>query len=245
MDRKYADIHLPYVFLGLTLVFLLVTGLTALLGDKAAVQLALNAYHRPWLDVFMRYYTQMGEWVPYVVVVGLLFYKAGWSLFLLTNLALSGLIAQQLKYVFSTLRPIRYFHDFYPDVTLPLVEGQHMSEFYSMPSGHTVSLFVLFLTLSIIVCENNSSEHDSDKTLEHYNNKTLKHYSDTAFLQCLFFLLAVLGAYSRIYLNMHFVEDLFGGAMLATIFTLFLLIFVPKLQKKPFFGWKIKKMRVK
>ena len=229
MDRKYADIHLPYVFLGLTLVFLLVTGLTALLGDKAAVQLALNAYHRPWLDVFMRYYTQMGEWVPYVVVVGLLFYKAGWSLFLLTNLALSGLIAQQLKYVFSTLRPIRYFHDYYPDVTLPLVEGQHMSEFYSMPSGHTVSLFVLFLTLSIIVCENNSSEHDSD----------------TAFLQCLFFLLAVLGAYSRIYLNMHFVEDLFGGAMLATIFTLFLLIFVPKLQKKPFFGWKIKKMRVK
>ena len=237
MDRKYADIRLPYVFIGLTMVFLLVTGLTALIGDKAAVQLALNAYHRPWLDLFMRYYTQMGEWVPYVVVVGLLFYKAGWSIFLLTNLVVSGLIAQQLKYVFSTPRPIRYFHDYYPDVTLPLVEGQHMSEYYSMPSGHTVSLFVLFLTLSIIVCENNAFKHDDNKTLNHYNIKT--------FLQCLFFLLAVLGAYSRIYLNMHFVEDLFGGAMLATIFTFFLLIFVPKLQKKPFFGWKIKKMRVK
>lgn len=220
MDRKFADIRLPYVFLALTAVFLLVTGIVGFGCDKAAVHLALNASHLPWLDTFMRYYTKMGEWVPYVVVLGLLFYKAGWSLFLLTDLAIGGLIVQQLKYLFSTPRPLRYFADNYPDVTLPLVDGVKMGEWYSMPSGHTVSLFALFLTLSIIVCQ---------------------HKSDYGW-QLLFFLLAILGAYSRIYLSMHFVEDLFGGALFATIFTFILLIFVPKLQKKAFFDWKIKKM---
>lgn len=225
MDKRFADIRLPYVFLALTLVFLLVTGLTALLGDRMTVQLALNAYHRPWLDTFMRYYTKIGEVVPYVVAIGLLFYKAGWSLFLALDLALAGLIVQPLKYLFHTLRPLGYVHQYCPDVNLPLVEGVRMGEFYSFPSGHTVSMFVLFFTLSIIVC-------NSDR-------------NRSAVLQILFFLLAALGAYSRIYLNMHWVEDLFGGALFATLFTLLLLFLTRNWQKKTFFGWKIKKMHVK
>lgn len=238
MVNAHANIRLPYTFLGLTLLLLLATGLASWLGDKAAVHLALNACHQPWLDVFMRYYTQMGEWVPYVVVVVLLFYKAGWSLFLLTDLLLSGLLAQQLKYVFSTLRPVRYFQDFHPDVTLPLVDGQRLSEFYSMPSGHTVSLFVLFLTLSLVVA-NGSCGVESSAPQRRCSGRV------SPLMQLLFFCLAALGAYSRIYLHMHFAEDIFGGALLAVCFTFLLLIFVPKLQKKAFWDWNFKKMHLK
>jgi len=234
MDKRFADIRLPYVFLALTLVFMLVTGLTALLGDRMGVQLALNAYHRPWLDTFMRYYTKIGEAVPYVVAIGLLFYKAGWSLFLVLDLALAGLIVQPLKYLFGTLRPLGYVHLHCPEVSLPLVEGVRMGEFYSFPSGHTVSIFVLFLTLSVIV-----------SNAERYQSGDINRRWDPVVLQCLFFLLAALGAYSRIYLNMHWVEDLFGGALFATLFTLLLLFLTKNWHKKAFFGWKIKKMRVK
>ena len=101
----------------------------------------------------MRSYTLVGEWIPYIVVALLLFYKAGWSVFLLADVALSGLIGQGLKYLFDTDRPLRWFADNMPEAQLQLVDGVTMSKWYSFPSGHTTTFFTLFFTLAIILSE--------------------------------------------------------------------------------------------
>ena len=90
------------VYVLLTVLFLAALGWAVCTYDKAAMHLWMNSCHTPVLDIFFRYYTYVGEWVPYVVVFALLFYKAGWASVLLTDVLFSGLIAQRLKYVFNT-----------------------------------------------------------------------------------------------------------------------------------------------
>lgn len=126
------------------------------------MHLWLNPQHTPVLDAFMRSYTLVGEWIPYIVVALLLFYKAGWSVFLLADVALSGLIGQGLKYLFDTDRPLRWFADNMPEVQLQLVDGVTMSKWYSFPSGHTTTFFALFFTLAIILSELSHHSNPSD-----------------------------------------------------------------------------------
>lgn len=223
-------------FLILSTLLLIALGIVLLQYDKAQLHLMMNVWHTPALDFFFRYYTYVGEWIPYVIVVGLLFYKAGWASFLLTDVLLSGLIAQRLKYVFNTDRPYYYFAQNLPDVRLPFVEGVTLSKWYSFPSGHTVTFFALFMTLAIIAVEIIESR---TKNQEQRTKTTL------IVINVVCFLLAALGAYSRIYLSQHFAEDIFGGAIIGIITTLLLYIAVPHLQKTPFWDWKIKKMQKK
>lgn len=220
-------------FLILSTLLLVILGMVLMKYDKAQLHLMMNAYHTPALDYFFRYYTYVGEWVPYVIVVGLLFYKAGWASFLLTDVLLSGLIAQRLKYVFNTDRPYYYFAQNLPDVQLPFVDGVTLSKWYSFPSGHTVTFFAMFLTLALILTEMlncNSQKQSAIRNL---------------LINFVCFLLAVLGAYSRIYLSQHFAEDIFGGAIIGIITTILLYIAVPYMQNKPFWDWKIRKMQKK
>ena len=212
-------------FVALSLVLLAVLGWWLLTWDKAELHLWMNSCHNAAGDFFFRYYTYVGEWVPYVVVFGLLFYKAGWATFLLTDVVVSGLIAQRLKYVFDTDRPYKFFEKFYPDVQLPFVDGVTLSKWYSCPSGHTTTFFAMFFVLALMACD----------------KKDRRAWPWSA----LFFLMAVLGAYSRIYLSQHFAEDIFAGVILGVVTTLLLLFAVPKLEKTAFWNWNFKKMHLK
>ncbi|MCQ2347849.1 MAG: phosphatase PAP2 family protein [Paludibacteraceae bacterium] len=233
------------------------------------MHLWLNGTHTAAGDFFFRYYTVVGEWVPYVIVAFLLFYKAGWASFLLADVALSGLIGQGLKHLFDTDRPLTYFANHAPDIQLQLVEGVRMSRFYSFPSGHTITFFALFLTLTVLLCEilpcnkllrkikslsntgfsrrrtdgeptANRQSTDSRPTVDRQSKHTLSiGYIILINLFC--FLLAVLGAYSRIYLNQHFAEDIFGGAIIGILTTVALLLAVPKLEHTAFWNWNIHK----
>ena len=78
------------IFLGLCLIFIIILGVVLLLVPKADLHLWLNPSHTAAADVFFRGYTVIAEWVPYVLVVLLLCYRAGWSVFLLTDLVLAG-----------------------------------------------------------------------------------------------------------------------------------------------------------
>lgn len=200
--------------------FLVALGGALLICPKGEMHLWLNPQHTPVLDAFLRDYTLVGEWIPYIVVGLLLFYKTGWSVFLLANVAISGGISQGLKYAFNTDRPLTWFAENMPDIQLQLVEGVRMSEWYSFPSGHTTTFFVLFFTLAIIIRESK-----------------LK-YKDLLIILC--FILAVLGGYSRIYLSQHFAEDIWGGAILGTLTTILLYAAVPALKRKEkFWNWSI------
>jgi len=214
-------------FLILSAIAAVVMSVAIVVCDKVGLQLWLNGSHTAVGDFFFKYYTVVGEWVSYIIVGLLLFYKAGWASFLLVDMTLSGLIGQGFKYLVNTDRPLTYFSKFAPDIQLPLVDGVDMSEWYSFPSGHTVTFFVLFMTLTVIL----TSEHSTTPS-----NKLLS---------TLFFILALLGGYSRIYLNQHFPEDILGGMLIGVITTLLLLLIVPKIDQTKFWNWNIHQLHKK
>ena len=207
-----------------TLVLALVLGIVLFLMPKAELHLALCQPHTTFLDTFVPIITNLVDWLPYLCVVLLLFYRAGWATFLASNLLLSTLIVQPIKHIVHAPRPLIWFAENMPDVTLPLVEGVRMNHWLSFPSGHTTTFFVLFFSLSIILCA------------ENIKGKNI--------LSFLCFLCASFGAYTRIYLSQHFALDIFAGILIAIFSTLLLYYFlVLKTQNTQFWDWRVQKLR--
>ena len=211
-------------FLVPTLVLALVLGIVLFLMPKAELHLALCQPHTTFLDTFVPIITNLVDWLPYLCVVLLLFYRAGWATFLASNLLLSTLIVQPIKHLVHAPRPLTWFAENMPDVTLPLVEGVRMNQWLSFPSGHTTTFFVLFYSLSIILCA------------ENVKGKTI--------LSILCFLCASFGAYTRIYLSQHFALDIFAGILIAVFSTLSLYFFlVKKTKDTQFWDCRVQKLR--
>ncbi|HYX08538.1 MAG TPA: phosphatase PAP2 family protein, partial [Bacteroidales bacterium] len=90
------------------------------------------------------------------------------------------------RFIFTNaLRPYKIFAD---TPGLHLVEGVKMYANHSFPSGHTASAFGMFFILSWLVPQR--------------------------YLKILFFLLAFLVAYSRMYLSEHFLIDVTVGSVI-------------------------------
>ena len=211
-------------FLVPTLVLALVLGIALLITQKAELHLALCQPHTTGLDTIVPIITNLVDWLPYVVVVLLLFYRAGWATFLASNLLLSTIIVQPIKHIVHAPRPLTWFAENMPDVTLPLVEGVRMNHWLSFPSGHTTTFFVLFYSLSIILC----AENVTGKMI----------------LSFLCFLCASFGAYTRIYLSQHFALDIFAGILIAVLSTILLYYFlVLKTKNTQFWAWNLQKLR--
>ena len=211
-------------FLVPTLVLALVLGIALLITPKAELHLALCQPHTTGIDTIVPIITNLVDWLPYLCVILLLFYRAGWATFLASNLLLSTIIVQPIKHIVCAPRPLTWFAENMPDVTLPLVEGVRMNHWLSFPSGHTTTFFVLFYSLSIILC----AENVTGKMI----------------LSFLCFLCASFGAYTRIYLSQHFALDIFAGILIALFSTLSLYFFlVKKTKDTQFWGWNMQKLR--
>lgn len=211
-------------FLVPTIVLALVLGIALLITQKAELHLALCQPHTTVLDTIVPIITNLVDWLPYLCVILLLFYRAGWATFLASNLLLSTVIVQPIKHIVHAPRPLTWFAENMPDVTLPLVEGVRMNHWLSFPSGHTTTFFVLFYSLSIILC----AENVTGKMI----------------LSFLCFLCASFGAYTRIYLSQHFALDIFAGILIAVFSTLSLYFFlVKKTKDTQFWGWNVQKLR--
>ena len=124
-------------------------------------------------------------------------------LFALSELS-GGAILQILKHTFSFERPISAF-DHYPDMTLPLVQGVDLHCGNSFPSGHASTFFVFFTCCALLLAYN-------------YKNKKEKSNHVTWLLitrsMLSLLMLAVLGAYSRVYLSQHFLSDVCMGSII-------------------------------
>ena len=211
-------------FLVPTLVLALVLGIALLITPKAELHLALCQPHTTGLDTIIPIITNLVDWLPYLCVILLLFYRVGWATFLASNLLLSTIIVQPIKHIVCAPRPLTWFAENMPDVTLPLVEGVRMNHWLSFPSGHTTTFFVLFYSVSIILC----AENVTGKMI----------------LSFLCFLCASFGAYTRIYLSQHFALDIFAGILIAILSTLLLYYFlVLRTQNTRFWGWRMQKLR--
>ena len=211
-------------FLVPTIVLALVLGTTLLVVPKAELHLALCQPHTHFLDTIVPIFTDLVDWLPYLCVVLLLFYRAGWATFLASNLLLSTLFVQPIKHIVHAPRPLTWFAENMLDVCLPLVEGVRMNYWLSFPSGHTTTFFVLFFSLSIILYA------------ENIKGKNI--------LSFICFLCASFGAYTRIYLSQHFALDIFAGILIAVFSTLSLYFFlVKRTQNTSFWAWRVQKLR--
>lgn len=174
-----------------------VLSLLLLFYNKVEVELYVNAHNNPFLDIFFRFFTNLGDGLA-AVVVSLIFiiFNVRKGIILLTGYLLSGLIIQLLKiFIFADmLRPVALIGNSYP---LHLVEGVKILTEHSFPSGHAGTAFALFFCLAA--------------------------YTDKKFLHFLALLTAIAIAYSRMYLSLHFLTDVVAGAVVGTITSLLLL----------------------
>ena len=122
---------------------------------------------------------------------------------LLLAFIVSGLLAQFLKKIFNLPRPREFFNNTIYESILTNAHGGYTS----FPSGHTTTAFAC----AFILC----------------------HIYKGKLVQVGLFIIAVLVAYSRVYLGHHFVEDVLAGAVLGTLSSwLIVKLFVPNTKFK-------------
>lgn len=183
------------LFLLLYTLFLIMAGVLLSFCSRADVNLWVNHHYGSFFDSFFKYYTYVGDGIFSLLIILILLaveYRKALMVFL--SWAVSGILVQFLKVVlFSNVaRPVAYFKDI---ATLHLVEGVKMYASQSFPSGHSASAFALFLCLSF--------------------------FSRRKYLQLIYFFLAMLVGYSRIYLSEHFLTDVMGGSAIGVMVALF------------------------
>ena len=146
-------------------------------------------------DLFFKYATEIGASVPFVVAAGLLFYKVGDALLVLLAQGATALLVYPVKVLVGAPRPSLFFATNFPDVVLHQVDGVVLHAVNSFPSGHTAAAFSCMLCLTLI-CRKKP------------------------WTALLFFALAAVAGWSRIYLSQHFAEDVCVGAVVGVVATL-------------------------
>ena len=181
-------------FLYLILAWMILGGIGLMLENDRGVYRAVNEQHTAFGDSVLPYITHMGEATFIIPVLLLLFlfkrFRNGrFALALvLCNIA-PFLVVQAIKGIVNAPRPLLYFNN---ASWINRVAGQPENYFYSFPSGHSEGAFGLFCFLSLLLP---------------------KRY---AAFGILFFILALLIGYSRIYLSQHFYADVYTGSLLGT-----------------------------
>ena len=189
------------LFFFVFLLFFLASAFVLLFFSKTDGFYLLNTYHTNFLTTIFTWFTYFGDGL-FCVGTGVLlfaFNKRFVSLMVLSSYAISGIIAQVLKYFIIEPRPAVYLKDssypyFIDDVTL--------HNLHAFPSGHTASAFALAAVLSFAA-----------------KNKT---YS------ILFLVAAILVGYSRIYLAQHFLTDVLAGAIIGVLSAIICWVFFEK-----------------
>jgi membrane-associated phospholipid phosphatase len=186
--KKYWAFYIPYLLFVLILVALL------LCNSKPDLHLWLTSSNSPVADIFFHYYTYVGDWIPYLIIASLLFYRYRMALFVLIAQLTTGLISIIIKQTWNEPRPVLYFKQHFPAVQLHQIVGEHLNKVHSFPSGHTITAFALFMALAF--------------------------YTEKKGIHFLYFVLAALVGYSRIYLSQHFVLDVLVGSFIGVSVTI-------------------------
>jgi len=178
--------------------FILLIGLgvtIVLTQDHGFFVLWLNEYHTSSADFFFRYWTYIGDGLAVVVVflTLLTFMRRHAYVLALLGITLAGVSAFLKQIVFGKVpRPAKYFEG---NEVLDFVEGVKVHHWYSFPSGHTMTAFVLAVYLLMMTKK--------------------PHWS-------LFLLItATFVGVSRMYLNLHFLKDVLAGAIVGTMLAWF------------------------
>jgi len=116
------------------------------------------------------------------------------------------MLSQIMKQSWDEPRPIKFFSVNFPDIQLHQIVGEHLHSSHSFPSGHTITAFAFFLALA------------------YFTKRPLLHF--------LYFVLALLVGFSRIYLSQHFVLDVLVGSVVGVAVTVSWQFYFEKLPLK-------------
>lgn len=177
-----------YFFLPL-LLWVLVGGLMQSIFSPEELFMGINQNHNSIADVLMTGITYLGDGCSFAVVLLCILIARKYKLFLigLVSILAVTLIVQIAKHAIEAPRPLLYFQNA-PFVHVVKWVSVHYNN--SFPSGHSAGAFALFCFLALI------------------DNNKLR--------GLLFVSLALIAAYSRIYLAQHFFADIYIGSIIGT-----------------------------
>ena len=201
-------------FLLVYTIFLLLVGYLVLFKEKSAIHLAINSFHNPFLDQLFAKATWLGSgWAILVILIIFLFIKYRYIFILLISNLFITLTVQGMKHLAfpGTPRPVEWFKEI---SQLYLVPGIKIHHFNSFPSGHAATAFGLFFILCLI--------------------------TRNSIVKLLWFFLALLTAFSRVYLSQHFLIDIMAGSFIGIFFTFFSFYYFNKFVGGQFDGSLIK-----
>jgi membrane-associated phospholipid phosphatase len=174
--------------------------------SKSEGFLLINQHHSRSLDVFFILFTNLGNGFFAIGLVAILLIrkKIGWSVQVAISFLVSGLAAQLLKHMIHSPRPMIFFGTH----GIHWIYGITRTGYASFPSGHTATIFAITTLFSLYF--------PSHKT------------------GFLFFLIAALTGFSRIYLAEHFPVDVLGGLLTGVLISIAVYLFFPaaKFEKK-------------
>jgi len=182
-------------------IWVVVGGLLLLLNGDEAIFRFVNLNHNSFLDVFMFRSTLLGEGMVIglvlLVLLGMRRLRNWWyfTAAVVCNV-LPSIITQVIKRSVAAPRPLKFFNEAAWIHSLP--EWPRLME-HSFPSGHTCGAFGFFTFLALLL--------------------PAKYRVWGALL----FICALLVAYSRIYLAVHFMVDVYVGSIIGTGFTLLII----------------------
>jgi len=164
--------------------------------DKIQLHLFFNSLLNPAFNFFFKYITFLGDGLFVICISAIiLLFNLRRGITTLLAYGLSAGFTQGIKYAFfaDVDRPLILFQQqkIPLNLVVDIMEEQHIHR--SFPSGHATAAFALFFCLSFL--------------------------SDRASLKIAFFILALMVAFSRVYLSQHFFEDITAGSFIAVSFS--------------------------
>ena len=185
--------------------FLLIGAVFLTCHTRAETHLIINSYHNSFLDTISPYITLLGDgWTTIIVILALLFIKYRYALLTAISFLIASFFTQFLRQTIfhGWPRPVKYFEGVHE---LHLVPGVANYSINTFPSGHTTTAFAMFFCLSILVKNN--------------------------FLKLFLFILALLVAFSRVYLSQHFFGDVYGSSLLGVFSAMVSYFFILNMKK--------------
>ncbi len=190
--------------------------------DKLQVHLVFNQLvGSVYVNAFFFYITYLGDgFVAILILLVLCALNLRKGLYTSLSFLLASLFSQFLKrYVFEDIdRPWMIFQN-KKELGLQLVEGVDNHIHNSFPSGHATQAFAIFICLAFI-----SKNH---------------------LLKLIFFFIASLTAFSRVYISQHWLNDIVAGSFIGMTFSTILYLWFyqhPRLTylNRPLFAKKQK-----
>ncbi|MFM9837794.1 MAG: phosphatase PAP2 family protein [Cyclobacteriaceae bacterium] len=169
--------------------------LLAIFISKGEEVLWINGHHSTFLDSFFVVITDLGAGLLFIpLLIILLFVRFKYAVLTVSVWITHGIICSVLKRgIFGYLKRPKEIID---NDLLHFVPDVNVHSHFSFPSGHTATIFCLAFLLSLLIKRKWAS--------------------------MVFILIALVVAYSRVYLLQHFLMDVAAGSVIGIVATYFL-----------------------